>query len=82
VLHSILAKAQHNGLLKGIGPFGYVGNILNFHFVDDTLLFLETFNANIQTLKWLRLGYEDLSGMKVNFNKCELIPLNLTDNEG
>jgi hypothetical protein len=82
VLHSILAKAQHNGHLKGIGSFGSVGNILNLHFADDTLLFLEASDANIQTLKWLLLGYEDLSGMKVNFNKCELIPLSLTDNEG
>jgi hypothetical protein len=78
VLHSILAKAQHNGHLKGIGPFDYVGNILNLHFADDTLLFLEASDANIQTLKWLLLGYENLSGMKINFNNYELVPLNLT----
>jgi hypothetical protein len=45
-------------------------------------LFLEATHANIQALKWLLLGYENLSGMKINFNKCELIPLNLTDSEG
>jgi Reverse transcriptase (RNA-dependent DNA polymerase) len=82
VLHSILAKTQHNGHLKGIGSFSYVGNIHNLHFADDTLLFLEASDVNIQTLKWLLLSYEDFSGMKVTFNKYKLVPLNLTDNEG
>jgi hypothetical protein len=30
----------------------------------------------------LLLGYEDLSGIKINFNKYELVPFNLSDNEG
>jgi hypothetical protein len=28
------------------------------------------------------LGYEDLSGMKINFVRSELVPLNLTKSEG
>jgi hypothetical protein len=33
-------------------------------------------------LKWILLGYEDLSGMTINFIKSELVPLNLTELEG
>jgi hypothetical protein len=41
-------------------------------------MFLEATMNNIQVLKWLLLGFEDLSGMKINFSKCELVPLNVT----
>jgi hypothetical protein len=37
---------------------------------------------NIQVLKWLLLGFEDLSGMKIFFSKCEIVPLNVTQWEG
>jgi hypothetical protein len=37
---------------------------------------------NIQALKWILLGYEDLSSMKINFLKSELVSLNLLDEEG
>jgi hypothetical protein len=37
---------------------------------------------NIQVLKWLLLGFEDLSSMKIKFSKCELVPLNVTVHEG
>jgi hypothetical protein len=46
------------------------------------LLFLDVSNANIQPLKWLLLEYEDLLEIKLNFNKYELVPFNLTDSEG
>jgi hypothetical protein len=46
--------------------------VLNLHFADDTLLFLDASLQNIQALKWVLLGYEDISEMKINFNKCEL----------
>jgi hypothetical protein len=44
-------------------------------------MFLEASLKNIETLKWLLLGYEDISGMKINFHKCELVPLNLSEDE-
>jgi Reverse transcriptase (RNA-dependent DNA polymerase) len=81
VFHRILQKAQSNGILRGLGDFGNLGQILNLHFADDTLLFLEAPKDNIEILKWILLGYEDLSDMKINFAKSELVPLNLTEEE-
>lgn len=49
-------------------------SVFNIHFADDTLLFLDADFRNIETLKWILIGFEDLSGMKINFAKCELIP--------
>jgi Reverse transcriptase (RNA-dependent DNA polymerase) len=76
VFHRILQKAQSNRILRGLGDFGNLGQILNLHFADDTLLFLEAPKDNIEILKWILLGYEDLSDMKINFAKSELVPLN------
>jgi hypothetical protein len=45
-------------------------------------LFLEATIENNHALKWMLLGYEDLSGMKINFMKSVLVPLNLIDLEG
>jgi hypothetical protein len=82
VFHRILQKAQTNGILRGLRDFGNLGQILKLHIANDTLLFLEASKENIEVLKWILLGCEDLSGMKINFAKSELVPLNLTEEEG
>jgi hypothetical protein len=55
---------------------------LNLHFADDTLLFLDASEDNIQVLRWLLIGFENLSGMKINYSKYEMVPLNLCEAEG
>jgi hypothetical protein len=35
---------------------------------------------NVHALKWIFLGFEDLLGIKINFAKYELVPLNLSTN--
>jgi hypothetical protein len=35
----------------------------------------------IEALKLLLVGFENLSDLKINYTKSELIPLNLTDEE-
>jgi hypothetical protein len=55
---------------------------MNLHFADDALLFLEASESAIQSLRWILIGFENLSGMKINFSKCEMIPLNLHEEEG
>jgi hypothetical protein len=49
------------------------------HFADDTLLFLEASDANIQVLRWLLISFENLSGLKINYAKCEMIPFNISE---
>lgn len=68
VLNKILKKAQNLGHLVGISLGNNLDNILNLHLADDTLLFLQANAANIEVLKWIFIGFEHLSGMKVNFS--------------
>jgi Reverse transcriptase (RNA-dependent DNA polymerase) len=67
---------------KNLGSTGSFEGILNLHFADDTLLFLETKAEYIEVLKWILVAFEDLSGLKINFDKCEMVPLNISDEEG
>jgi hypothetical protein len=80
VFHRILHKALDNGIIRGLGHIGTLGQILNLYFADDTLLFLEATMDNVHALKWIFLGFEDLLGIKINFAKYELVPLNLSTN--
>jgi hypothetical protein len=36
----------------------------------------------IETFKLLIQGFENISGLKINYTKSELIPLNITNQEG
>jgi hypothetical protein len=36
--------------LKGLGNFVGLGSVLNLHFVDDIIVFLEVFFENVQAL--------------------------------
>lgn len=56
-------------------------SILNLYFADDTLLFLKADNSNIEALKWILIGFENLSGMKINFSKYEMVSLNISSTE-
>jgi Reverse transcriptase (RNA-dependent DNA polymerase) len=82
VLHIILFNAEQQGFIKGVVIDITNIKIMNLHFVDDTLLFLEASEYVIHALRWILIGFKNLSGMKINFIKYEMIPLNLNENEG
>jgi hypothetical protein len=35
----------------------------------------------IHSLRWILLGFENISEMKINYVKYEMIPLNISDSE-
>jgi hypothetical protein len=35
----------------------------------------------LERIKWALKGFEGISGLKINFSKSELIPLNLSESE-
>lgn len=77
-LNKILQKAQSANLLTGLGNSSR--KTLNLHFADDTLIFLEANPWMVENLKFLLLGFESLSGLKINFHKSALVPLNISNN--
>ena len=77
-----LAKKNSKGrianVLKGLGP-PCVNNraITNCHYADDTILFLEAQEHNVEAAWWAMLAFESLSGIKVNYDKTEMYDLNI-----
>jgi hypothetical protein len=67
--------------LIGLGNFNNKC-ILNLNFANDTLIFLKANIKMIEALKFLLVCFENLSGLKINYEKSTLVPLNILDNEG
>ena len=50
-------------------------DLLHLLFVDDTLIFCNTNSENLIYLSWVFLWFEAISGLKVNRDKSEVIPV-------
>jgi hypothetical protein len=72
----LIKAARHNmisGLLSNMRP----GGVFSMQYADDTLLFLQNNVEQAQNLKWLLSLFKQISGMKINFNNSDLVPINI-----
>jgi hypothetical protein len=81
VFTRMLIKVAHNNLILGMFRSFCPSGIISMQYVDDTLLFLENKMESVKNLKWILSYFEQLSGMRINFNKCDLIPINIDPDE-
>ena len=58
------------------------GEIVISHllYADDTILFCEAISEHLMYLRWTLMWFEAFSGLKINLNKSEIIPLGRVDN--
>jgi hypothetical protein len=68
---------QITGLMHGMIPT----IVISMQYADDTLLFLIKNLGNIINLKWISSFFEQMSGMRINFHKCDLIAINVEEGE-
>ena len=68
----MLMKAAANNLISGLLPQVLEGGVI---YADDTLLFLEDNIEQANNFKWLLLCYEHMTGMRINFDKSDLLTL-------
>ena len=79
LLQSILNKAMQLGLLS---PPLQVNSCPNFpivQYADDTLVLLQADARQLHCLKALLNTFADATGLKVNYSKSSLIPLNVSE---
>jgi len=78
----MIIKAQHNGLFIGlidhIIPYG----VAVLQYADDTIIFLKHDMEGANNMKFLLYLYEMIAGLKINFNKSEVITINDEENMG
>jgi hypothetical protein len=77
VFTRMLIKAECNNLIRGLCPQLYPGGIISLQYADDTILFVENDVEMARNLKWVLTCFEQVSGMKINYEKSELVPINL-----
>ena len=78
VLNCFLGRAKEGGLLTGFKLLRRNGEgleISNLLFVDNTLVFCEASSSQMTYLSWLLMWFEGISGLKINLDKSELIPV-------
>ncbi|RVW33139.1 putative ribonuclease H protein [Vitis vinifera] len=80
VLSRMLLKAEERSLLEGFRVGRNRCRVSHLQFADDTILFANSSEEELQTLKSLLLVFGQISGLKVNLDKSNLFGINLDQN--
>jgi hypothetical protein len=75
VFTRMLLKAANHGHISGIMQSMTHTRVISLQYADDTLLFLKNDLNSAINLKWLLSCFEQMSGMRINFHKCDLIAI-------
>jgi hypothetical protein len=77
----MLIKADRKGHITGFMNSLYPEGVLSLQYAYDTLLFLKHDTTNAGILKCIMVCFEQLSRMKINYNKSDLVSMNLDEDE-
>jgi len=79
-LQDLLNQAKDIGLLKLPIPIQSEPDFPIVQYADDTLIIMEGDTRQIYFLKTILQNFSDSTGLKVNFNKSMMLPINMTEN--
>ena len=79
LLQSILNKAKDRNLLKLPLPLVCSSNLPILQYADDTLIIMEVCSKQLITLKALLHSFDESTGLKVNYNKSVMVPINIQE---
>lgn len=80
-LAEMLELAKEGGHIQGLVPHLVQGGLTHLQYADDTILFMELSDSNILIVKFLLYCYEAMSGMKINYQKSEVIVVGAEEGE-
>jgi hypothetical protein len=72
MLAIIIARVKENGQFKGVVPHLVEEGLSILQYADDTMLFLDHDINNAMNMKLLLCTFEQLSDVKINFDKSEI----------
>ncbi|RVX04946.1 putative ribonuclease H protein [Vitis vinifera] len=83
-LFSVLVNGSPTGFFRssrGIGGREGVGiQVTHLLFADDTLVFCDDSQEQLAFLSWLLMWFEATSGLRINLNKSEILPVGSVEN--
>ena len=77
-LNYLIGRAVERGFLSGCSICGRNGEgmvISHLLYADDTILFCGANQDQMMYLSWLLMWFEAISGLRINLNKSEIIPM-------
>ncbi|RVW56212.1 Transposon TX1 uncharacterized 149 kDa protein [Vitis vinifera] len=77
VIDSLLKRKESCSIKGREGAEIRVSHLL---FADDTLVFCEDSQEQLAFLSWLLLWFEAISGLRINLNKSEILPVGRVEN--
>jgi hypothetical protein len=81
VFTRMVIKASKMNYITGFMNSIHHEGVLSLQYADDTLLFLNHSYVDATHIKWIMVCFEQISGMKINYNKNDLVPVNLDAEE-
>ncbi|RVW20876.1 Transposon TX1 uncharacterized 149 kDa protein [Vitis vinifera] len=82
VLDALLRRAVAGGYLSGCSIKGdrrHNLKISHLFFADDTIMFCEANKEHLTHLNWILLWFEAASGLRINLDKSEIIPVGVVE---
>jgi hypothetical protein len=81
VLSRTLQKAASVGLIRGLGEILVSRGVVSLQYADDTIFFVDKYEEKAENLKWILNYFDLMSGMRVNYHKSEVVPINIEQRE-
>jgi hypothetical protein len=75
-LSTMLARANAAGHISGVVPHLIPGGLTHLQYADDTLILIQYEEQQLINPKFLLLCFEEISGLKINYLKSEVIVMN------
>ena len=72
-LNALWERAKQTRLLMGFTIANSVHKVTHLQFADNTIIFCNASSDQVDNLKFLLQWFEMFSGLKINYDKCELI---------
>jgi hypothetical protein len=80
-LQTLLNKAKDLNILKLPIPLAYTNDFLIIQYADDTLIIMEGCARQLVFLKSLLHSFANSTGLKVNYAKSMMVPINIDDHK-
>ena len=81
ILTRMLMKAANHQLIEGLCAEICPGRIICFQYADDTLLIVQADETQLLALKDMLVAFHKSTGLKVNFHKSCILPINVSPEE-
>jgi len=78
---AMLRLACRRGELEGLVPHLVENRLSHLQYADDTVIFLRNTQVSKRNLKFILFCYEAMSGMKINYEKSEVLVVGIEQSE-